>query len=39
MLQLTERGKFGLFVTCFLVAYVWVSNSEIQYCIETGICP
>ena len=39
MLQLTERGKFGLFVTFFLVAYVWVSNSEIQYCLETGICP
>lgn len=39
MIQLTERAKFKLFMIFFLVAYVWVSNSEIQYCLETGICP
>ena len=39
MIQLTERGKFSAFVTVFLIAYVWVSNSELQHCIETGVCP
>tara|TARA_A100001037_G_scaffold266835_1_gene259281 strand:+ start:265 stop:384 length:120 start_codon:yes stop_codon:yes gene_type:complete len=39
MIQLTEHGKTGVFLICFLIVYIIVSDMEITYCLETGVCP